>query len=41
MDSKLVEEDALLQIHPCFFLHSIKQRVFLLSAVTVSLLHLP
>ena len=36
---KLVQ--ALLQIHPCFFSHSIKQQVLLLSAVAVSLHHLP
>jgi len=34
MDFKLVEAEALLQIHPCFFSHSIKQRVLPLSAVT-------
>jgi len=38
---KLVEVEALPQIHPCFFSHSIKQRVLLLSAVTVSLHHQP
>jgi len=37
MDFKLAE--ALLQIHPCFFSHSIKQRVLPLSAVTVSSLY--
>jgi len=37
---KLVEAEALLQIHPCFFSHSsIKQRVLPLSAVTFSLHH--
>jgi len=35
-----VEAETLLQIHSCFFSHSIKQRVLLLSAVTVSLHHL-
>jgi len=40
MDFKLVEAaEALPQIHPCFFSHSIKQRVLPLSAVTVSSLH--
>jgi len=38
---KLVEAEALLQIHPCFFSHCIKQRVLPLSAGTVSLHHLP
>ena len=38
---KLVEAEALLQIHPCFFLHSIKQRVLPLSAVTASLHLMP
>jgi len=38
---KLVEAEALLQIYPCFFSHSIKQRVLPLSAVTVSLHNLP
>jgi len=37
MDFKLVEAEALLQIHHCFFSHSIKQRVIPLLAVTVSL----
>jgi len=36
-----VEAEALLQIHPCFLSHSIKQRVLPLSAVAVSLHHLP
>jgi len=39
---KLAEAEALLQITPCLFSHSsIKQRVLPLSAVTVSLHHLP
>jgi len=38
---KLVEAEALLQIQPCFFSHSIKQCVLPLSEVTVSLHHLP
>jgi len=41
MDFKLVEAEALLQIYPWFFSHSIKQRVLSLSAVTVSLHLLP
>ena len=36
---KLVE--TLLEIHPCFFSHRIKQHVLLLSAVTIPLDHLP
>jgi len=39
LDFKLVEAEALLQIHSCFS-HSVKQRVLPLLAVTVSLHHL-
>jgi len=39
--SKLVEAEVFLQINPCFFSHSIKQRILPLSAVIVSLHHLP
>jgi len=34
MDFKLVEAETPLQIHLCFFSHSIKQRVLQLSTVT-------
>jgi len=38
---KLVEVEELLQIHSCFFSHDTKQCGLPLSAVTVSLHHLP
>jgi len=38
---KLVEAEALLQIHPCFFSHIVKQRILPLYAATVTLDHLP
>ena len=34
---KLVEAEALLQIHPCFFSHTIRQRVLSLSLSAITL----